>query len=353
MRYSVLERTLYKQVENSIRDVTPGVMIRAYQNGRVVCDISVGQTYAYYDLASLTKPIFATQAMMLAFEKGHWNMDSRVQDFLKWFPSEETRVQDLLTHCSGLEWWLPLYQKIDSQLSYEEKREQLRIILSGQKLNPTDRSIYSDIGFMVLGFVLERIYQKPLLDIWIEIREQFCPGTTLEFHPDNKTEHRQSLFAPTEECLWRRRLLQGEVHDENCWTLGGISTHAGLFGSLDDVGWYVLNLRSQLLGIAKYHIRQKTTQLFCRRARPPGCGDWALGYMMPTPGGASCGQYFSLNSIGHTGFTGTSFWYDPHMDLVIVILSNRLVYGRENKCFAKLRPDIHNWIVEGYKKSSI
>ena len=120
----------------------------------------------------------------------------------------------------------------------------------------------------------------------------------------------------------------------------------------DDLGWHALNIRSQLLGIARYEVKQKTAQLFAKRAVEEGKGDWALGFMMPTPGQASCGHYFDLSSIGHTGFTGTSTWYDPKMDLAVCILSNRLVYGRENNRFKDLRPKIHNWLVEGLRKSA-
>lgn len=353
MKYSVLEKNVIRHLEESIRDTTPGVMVRAYQGGRIICDVAVGNTYAYYDYASLTKIIFTTQAMMQAFADEKWNFDSRVKNFLPWFPSAETRITELLTHSSGLPWWLPLYQKIDVQGSLDQRREQLREILQDTPLEKAPVAVYSDIGFMVLGFLLEKFYEKSLLDIWLEIKEKFYLGTTLEFHPDNKPLAKTSLYAPTEECPVRKKLVQGEVHDLNCWALGGVSTHSGLFGSIDDAGWYSLHLRSQLMGIARYSIRQKTAQFFAQRALPEGKGDWALGYMMPTPGAASCGTYFSLNSVGHTGFTGTSIWYDPKMDMSIMILSNRVLYGADNKAFAKLRPQIHNWIVENYRRSGV
>ncbi|MGZ3772099.1 MAG: serine hydrolase domain-containing protein [Pseudobdellovibrionaceae bacterium] len=353
MKYSVLEKNLIKQLEDSIKDTTPGVMVRAYQSGRIICDVAVGNTYPYYDLASLTKIIFTTQAMIYAFESGKWTFDSKVSDFLPWFHHTEVKVTELLTHSSGLTWWLPLYSEIKPEKTREEKREQLREILQGLPLEKKDTAVYSDIGFLVLGFVLEKIFDKPLLDIWDDIKNKFYAGTTIEFHPDNKFSTRANLFAPTEECPYRKKLIQGEVHDLNCWSLGGISTHAGLFASIDDVGWFSLHLRSHLLGIARYSIRQKTAQLFAKRALPEGRGDWAMGYMMPTPGAASCGSYFSLDSIGHTGFTGTSVWYDPKMDMSIVVLSNRVLYGSDNKAFGNLRPQIHNWIVENYRRSGI
>lgn len=353
MKYSVLEKNLITHLEDRIRDTTPGVMVRAYQGGKIICDVSVGNTYAYYDLASLTKVIFTQQAMMYAFELGKWNFDTKVAEVLPWFAHKDVKLTQLLTHSSGLVWWMPFYQEINLSLSFEQRREQLRSILQNLKLEKHEAAVYSDVGFLVLGFVLEVFFDRPLLDVWIEIKNKFYSGTTLEFHAENQTTIKTSLFAPTEECSVRRKLVQGEVHDLNCWALGGVSTHAGLFGSLDDVGWYSLHLRSQLMGIARYSIRQKTAQLFAKRALPDGQGDWAMGYMMPTPGSASCGAYFSLDSIGHTGFTGTSVWYDPKMDMSVIVLSNRVLYGSENKAFSKLRPDIHNWIVENYRKSGI
>lgn len=353
MKYSVLEKNVISQVQSRLTDVTPGVMVRAYQAGRLVCDIAVGDTYAYYDLASLTKIIYTTQAMMVAFEEKKWNLETTVQSLLPWFKHPQVLVQDLLTHSSGLAWWLPIFKDLNIESPWQERRQQLKSILEKCPVEQTSTSVYSDIGFMVLGFILEAFYQKNLMEIWQDLKDKFYRGTTLEFHPRNITTQRLSLFAPTEECPWRGRLLQGEVHDENCWALGGVSTHAGLFGSIDDLGWYSLLLRSQLMGIAKLQIKIKTAQIFARRARPNGQGDWALGFMLPTPGQASCGGYFALNSIGHTGFTGTSIWYDPKADLSVCILSNRLVYGRDNKRFSQLRPEIHNWIVEGLRKSSI
>lgn len=352
MRLAVFEKGLIEQIRPRIRDVTPGVMVRAYQGGKLVADVSVGETWAYYDLASLTKVIFSVQSAMLAYERGLWKTDSRVADFLPWFPHPQVQVVDLLTHSSGLPWWKPLFKEIDLHKNLEERRDQLKAILVGMELDPSEQSIYSDVGFLLLGFVLEAIYEKPLPEIWDEVRSLFYEGTTLEFHPQHEMKYPRNLYAPTEECPWRKRLLQGEVHDENAWSLGGLSTHAGLFGSIDDVGWALLNFRSQYYGIGRAPIKMRTAQLFAKRARPEGMGDWAMGFMMPTPGGASCGSYFSLDSIGHTGFTGTSLWFDPKADLAVAILSNRVLYGRENNSFKNLRPEIHNWIVEGLRRAA-
>ncbi len=353
MKFSVLEKNLMMKIEENMRDVCPGVVVRAYQNGRVICDISVGNTYPYYDLASLTKIIFTTQVMMLAYENQAWNLETKIQDRLSWFPSDQVRVRDLLHHTSGMDWWKPFYQEMNRELPREERFHSLQPLLAAEKLSECLKCVYSDLNFLVLGFFLEKIYQKGLLEIWREVKELFYDGTTLDFNVDNIPLYKRSLYAPTEECPWRKKLIQGEAHDENTWALGGVSTHAGLFGSIDDVSWYALALRSQLLGIAKYRVRQKTAQLFAERAIAPEVGDFALGFMLPTKGKSSSGSYLSLNSVGHTGFTGTSMWYDPKQDLSIIVLSNRLLYGRDNNRFRELRPKIHDWLYEGLRKSSL
>ncbi|PIS11824.1 MAG: D-alanyl-D-alanine carboxypeptidase [Bdellovibrio sp. CG10_big_fil_rev_8_21_14_0_10_47_8] len=352
MATSLFEKKLKQQIQERLSPATPGVQVQVFQMGKKVCDIELGETFPYYDLASLTKIIFTVQAFMKAFEEKRWDLNSRVQDFCPWFPYENVLIKDCLTHSSGLPWWAPLYQKLDLTTSSLNRWVEGGRIIRGMEVMRSEASVYSDIGFIVLGHVLEAMYSLPLLENWSRLKDDFYSRSTLNFHPENKPPYPIKQYAPTERCSWRNKILQGEVHDDNSWSFGGVAPQAGLFGSVDDVSWYGLLLRSQLRGISKTSIRQKTAQLFSSRARPRGKGDWALGYMMPTPGTASAGSYFSLYSIGHTGFTGTSLWYDPSQDLLVTILSNRVFLGRENKEFASLRPQIHNWVVEGLKRKA-
>lgn len=350
MKYTSQENKLIEKIRQAIPDVTPGVTARAYHLGRLVCDISVGHTTPYYDLASLTKVIFTQQAMMEAFDRGLWNLDTTVKEILPDF-QHDILIKSLLNHTSGLEWWLPFYQSIPLDLPWVQKRPWIYRQINESKLNANEKAVYSDLGFILLGFILEKLQGKNLYQIWLDLKERCYAATTLDFHLENKTEIPREQFAPTEDCPWRKRIMRAEVHDENTWSFGGISTHAGLFGSIEDVSAFGLNVRSQLQGIARYHVRQKTAQLFATRSTPPEVGDWALGYMMPSPAGASCGPHFSVLSIGHTGFTGTSFWYDPRNDLLVLVLSNRVHYGRENRAFVSLRPQIHSWIYESLKRT--
>ena len=352
MRFSQFEDKLIKKIEEKLPGAAPGVQVQVHQGGRKICDISVGTTYAYYDLASLTKAIFTSCALMKAFDEGKWNLQTKVCDLLPWFPHSEVYLVQCLTNTSGAPWWSDFYKHIDLNKSVPERWDQLHPLIQDLPWAKSDKAVYSDIGFLILGMCLEKIEQASLLDIWKKLKENFYPRlSTLEFHQGNVPPNDVKYYAPTERCPWRGRLIQGEVHDENAWALGGVASHAGLFASIDDVSWVGLFLRSQLMGISKIQVKLKTAKLFMGRALPLGKGDCALGFMMPTPGSSSSGDYFSPYSIGHTGFTGTSFWFDPSSDLLIVVLSNRVFLGRDLKEFLKLRPSIHNWVIEGLRRA--
>lgn len=352
MRQSLLEQRLFKRIEAALPGVAPGVQLQVHQQGRKVVDIAVGDTFPYYDFASLTKIIFTVPAMMLAYEEGLWNFDTTIKYCWPEFPHPQVRLSQCLTHSSGAPWWYHFYKELDLQSDEAERRRWVKEKIATLEWQPQDVSVYSDVGIISLGFCLENLFQRNLAEIWKLLKERLFTGlATLDFHYSNSMSEPQRFYAPTERCPWRGRLIQGEVHDENCWAMGGVSTHAGLFGSIDDLSWYGLFLRSQLLGHSRTLIKSKTVKTFANRARPLGKGDWAMGFMMPTPGGASCGEHFSPYAIGHTGFTGTSLWYDPTADLVVAILSNRVLLGRELDSFAKiLRPSIHNWVVEELRR---
>ena len=350
MKYSVLEKKLADKIQEHISEAAPGVSMQVHQAGRKICDIRVGKTYAYYDYASLTKIIFTVQAFILAFEQKKWDFQSKVIDFIPWFRHENIKITDLLTHQSGLLWWKDFYHELNLNEPIIHRWSELATHIRDLPLEKTDKAVYSDVGFLTLAYVLEAMYSKPLALVWQDLQEAFYGRTTLHFNPENKPTYDLKLYAPTTDCPWRKKMIQGEVHDENAWALGGVSTHAGLFGSIDDLGWYALFLRSQLFGIPKTQIRQKTFQLFTQKAMPTSQGDWAMGYMMPTKGSSSSGKYFSSSSIGHTGFTGTSLWYDPATDISIGILTNRVIMGRDNPNFKLLRPELHNWVIEALRR---
>lgn len=371
MKFTTLEKVLLEKIRPAIVDVTPGVHVKAYQGGRLACDITIGETQPYYDLSSLTKIIFNQQKWMYAYDQGLWNFTTKVKDLVPDFFDSEILVKDLLTHTAGLEWWKPFYQTLwengheSSGINWETQRAKLWKLLNTKESFAEDASkhtiansnlkkaVYSDLDILILGYALENMFKKNLLQVWDDVKTDFYPNSTLHFNVNHVPTFDRSLYAPTEFSGYRKKTVLAEVHDENTWALGGVSNHAGLFGSADDVAGYGLLIRSQLHGIARYKIRQKTAQLFAGRALSIEQGDWAMGYMLPSPppATASCGPLFSIHSIGHTGFTGTSLWYDPRRDLLVVVLSNRVNYSRENQRFLKLRPQIHTWVFEATERN--
>jgi CubicO group peptidase (beta-lactamase class C family) len=322
---------------------TPGLKFEVYKGGNLVCHYEGGQVYPYYDLASLTKVLFTVPAMMLAMQKGLWKSDTLVREVLTWWPHSQTKIVDLLTHSSGLTWWKAFYVDLVKYPTIPERWEALKQELIQSKLDENPKSVYSDVGFLSLAFVLQQLWGQPLEKIWDIVKAEMAPQSTLHWNPPGKTHFPLADYAPTEVCDWRGRRMHGEVHDENGWSLGGVSSHAGLFGNCRDVAAVFLSYRRAYYDLN--HPLHQTVRFFCQRHIPAEKGDWALGLVIPSVGSSTSGQFFSPQSIGHTGFTGTSAWWDPERDLLVVILSNRVYLGRDKREFAKLRPLLHDEIV--------
>ncbi len=333
---------LKKRLEALIEGATPGLSLQAYHKGKKCIDIKVGQTAQYYDLASLTKIIFTVPALVKAVENKKVKIEEPIKKYLPWFAFDKLKVINCLTHTTGYPQWVPFYKKI-YQKEESLKKEELQRLLRTCVLNKDaeDKSVYSDINMWVLGELLERVYEKPLLEIWNEIAKDWGIKEIF-FHDHNKLKYSRSQYAPTENCKWRKRILRGEVHDENAWAMGGVAPHAGLFGSVQSVSYWGLELKKRIK-------TQSVMKRFVKRAVEPRVGDWALGFMLPSRGWgrfSSCGHSFSKRSFGHTGFVGTSIWYDPDCDLLVTLLSHRVHPTRENTKFRLVRPQIHDLIYQ-------
>jgi CubicO group peptidase (beta-lactamase class C family) len=153
-------------------------------------------------------------------------------------------------------------------------------------------------------------------------------------------------FAATEDCPWRKGVLQGEVHDDNAWTLGGYSGHAGLFSTAEEVYVIANMLREHYLGKRDDSFKPKTVREFFRRQDIVKGSDWALGWDTRALEGSSAGKYFSRDSVGHTGFTGTSIWMDLNKDVIAILLTNRVHLKRDNDKIKQFRPVFHDSIME-------
>jgi CubicO group peptidase (beta-lactamase class C family) len=202
---------------------------------------------------------------------------------------------------------------------------------------PGMRSVYSDLGFIVLGFVLEDIGEQPLADQFASIARElgeigFSPGPA---------EVRRT--APTEDDPWRGRVLRGEVHDENAYALGGAAGHAGLFGTATSVGAFARSVLATFHG-PTWLGEPALMRTFAARSDVPGSSR-ALAWdtMRPT---SSCGTLMSPTAIGHTGFTGTSLWIDYERDVYVVLLTNRVHPTRANEALVALRPQVHDAVMQ-------
>jgi serine-type D-Ala-D-Ala carboxypeptidase len=338
------EKRLTQKLQTLPPGVTPGLKIQVYDQGRKRVDLSWGKTWAYYDLASLTKILFTTLACMNLVAEKKLDLKKPVTFYLPWLPFEKVKVRDLLRHRSGLHWWQPYYKKISQDLTPDLRYAQLFRLLREGAWRAPQKTLYSDLDFFVLGAVLEAVEEKPLFEIWSQMQAQHSVLQGLHFNRLNQPTYKTKTYAPTEKCPWRKKTLQGEVHDDNAWALGGV---AGLFGRIEDVASWALALRATALGRrGAFKVSPPIVHQFLQRAVPVKEGDWTLGFMLPTRGAASCGQYFSEKTVGHTGFTGTSLWWDPKQDRMVILLSNRVHPHREPNLLKHFRPLIHDWVWE-------
>jgi CubicO group peptidase (beta-lactamase class C family) len=311
-----------------------------------------------FDLASLTKPLATALALMVLADRGQLNFAAPLGEVLpaEWLPPDKhpLTLGSLLTHRAGLPAWRPFYQELLAAPP-ETRPTLLERLAAATPLShaPDTVTVYSDLGFMLLKTVAEEISGQNL--------DQFCREEiyrplglkTLGFIPltkpaqtvpttDNrqpKTENR--IYAATEPGLIPGRPLAGAVHDENAWAAGGVAGHAGLFGTGREVFHMVACLYLAYGGERLGPLTPATVKLWL--TVPPGA-DRACGFDTPGPDPAqrAAGRYFSPRSVGHLGFTGTSFWLDLDSGQMVVLLTNRVHLGRDDKVrIAAFRPRFH------------
>jgi CubicO group peptidase (beta-lactamase class C family) len=294
--------------------------------------------YTIWDLASLTKVIGTTTALMQLWADHRVDLDAPVQRYLPEFvgPHKElVTVRHLLTHSSGLPGWRPLYKEATSPA------EALRLLYQTPlDTLPGVRMVYSDLGAMLLGKIVERVSGEPL-DVYLR-RHVFAPlgMTSTMFKPPKRLLPR---IAPTERDPWRGRLVHGEVHDENAYFLGGVSGHAGLFSDAADLSRFArMYLEGGQLDGARI-VTPAAIDTFTR-VQDSALSNRALGWEVPN-GSNSAGHEMSNRAFGHTGFTGTSIWIDPARDLFVILLTNRVDPTRDNPRLGPVRVQLADAVV--------
>ncbi len=306
-----------------------------------------GQLDTVYDLASLTKPLATTAALMQLVARGELDPESLLCEQLPELrgPARELRLWHLLAHASGLPAWRPFFEQVQG-LAPARRRQAIRRLAAATPLEapPGKRVVYSDLGFILLDWALERASGLRLDRL--AAREVYGPLALRRtcFLPldDRRADalRAQLDLAPTERCPWRGRRLVGEVHDDNCSAMGGVSGHAGLFSTAYEV--HLLARELWLAHAGERSIFERETVRRFLGARPVRGETRALGWDRPSAVGASCGAAFSRRAVGHLGFTGTSLWIDLERPLWVVLLTNRVYHGREPNPMKALRPRLHD-----------
>jgi CubicO group peptidase (beta-lactamase class C family) len=320
-----------------------------------------------FDLASLTKPIATTTAVLLLAGDGALGIDDPVSKFLPEFAERDKQgvtLRHLLTHSSGLRPWRGFHDLLlDKERRTGERligtpaaREFVleRVLRSALVHEPGAAAVYGDLDFIVLGAVVEAVARRPLDEFAAErifgplgMRDSFFvrSGDGVPGLP----EAVRRRVAATENCPWRGRIVWGEVHDPNASVMGGVAGHAGLFSSADDVMSFAQTILDVWHGRSDRFPRELLRTFLTRQHLPAG-SDWALGWDTPTQGASSSGKHFSEPSVGHLGFTGTSLWIDLEREAIVVMLTNRVHLVAKRSRF-ELRPIVHDGILEAFAEA--
>jgi serine-type D-Ala-D-Ala carboxypeptidase len=303
-----------------------------------VRDSTVPGTRTIYDLASLTKIVATTTIMMQLVDQGRVQLNAPVVRYLPTWRGPgvaSVTIRQLLTHSSGLAAWRPFYKE-----AVDRADATAQLMLIGPEVPPDTRYLYSDMNFMLLGLVIEAVTMQPLEDAFQTRVARPLRMVDTRFRPDSLVRAR---VAPTEFDPWRGRQLRGEVHDENASRFDGVSGHAGLFATADDLTSFArLWLNGGTLAGTRLASPRTVTQfsrVFDRRF-----SQRALGWETPN-GSNSAGKRLSPRAFGHTGFTGTSLWIDPSRDLFILLLTNRVNPTRENRRIGAVRTALADAVV--------
>lgn len=345
--------------ESEILAAAPSLTISVHHRGKKIFQEQYGEDYSFYDWASLTKIVYLASMWMRTFQTHAVKASDPLQAYWPEFRHADVRIADLLTHTSGLPWWNSYYKQ-NLKVAPSKRQECLEQQLLKENIKFSKEAVYSDVDMLVLGVALSRIYEKSWLQIWEEYASDF-PKWQAHYNIVGKHPlFAKGLYAPTakkgsvlgsspklRQVDFRNKLIQGEVHDPNTWSLGGVSVHAGIFGRIEDFDLWMLTLIRAFKGDEKTPFGDPAVvREFVKRKTRKEQGDFGYIFMKPSKPTSSAGQYFSADSFGHLGFTGTSTWYDPKRDLLVTILSNRCFNGPDQTAMRALRPKIHDLVVE-------
>jgi len=337
--------------------IFPGGVLLVSQNGDVmlheafgVGDLTTGMpvsTRTIFDLASLTKPLATTLAVMKLVEGGFLSLDHTLGDLLpacRGTDKTGISVRNLLYHSSGLPDYRTYFKELAKEVPTGRRDSILIRVLNEPLSHPVgEKVVYSDLGFILLRGIVETVSGCRLDDI---VRDKIYLPLQLTdlFFVNVENPLPGERFAATEDCPWRHRRIRGVVHDENAYSVGGVDGQAGLFGTAADVHSLLVEMLATYSGGRSHHIfKSGLLREFLDYGRDT---ERALGFDRPAAKGSAGGSYLSRNSVGHLGFTGTSFWMDLDRSIIMILLTNRVHPRRDNEKIRVFRPILHDAIME-------
>ena len=342
-----------KAIENN---VFPGAQLFVSKGDGILYNGGIGKlTYkkdakfvdrnTMYDVASLTKGLATTPIIMKLVQKKKLALDFPISEFYDEYSfgdKKDVTIKHLLAHTSGLKSYVEYYKTTN----LNNKESIINDILN-QKLeySPGTKVVYSDLGMILLYDIIEKVTNSSFEKLASKYYYNPLIMKNTYFNPSEKLKNN---VAPTEyDNYYRKRLIHGEVHDENAYILGGISGHAGLFSTASDIANFSKLFINDGVFLGRRYLKKSIIKKFTKRENYPVNTDRAIGWDTPSRNGkSSAGDYFSENTFGHLGFTGSSLWVDPDKDIIVVLLTNRVHPSRENtKEMYLFRREFHNSLI--------
>ncbi|MCP3874159.1 MAG: serine hydrolase [Desulfobacteraceae bacterium] len=341
------------------KGVFPGAVLLCAENHEIIFHESYGmadisekkrmQKDSIFDLASLTKPLATTLAMSKLIETQKISSDQTIGSILKEFKHSDKNditIDMLLRHTSGLPAYREYFRQIVKVTS--DSREYLKkklLVQESLENKMGECQVYSDLGFMILSWIIETVTGQKL-DQFVSDQIYSPLGINdLSFFDinsyNNKKKEWGERIVATQKCPWRKKMLIGEVDDDNAWAVGGVDGHAGLFGDAVSVYMVCCEILNAIQGNQTKVLDTNILKAFVQRKKQQ---DMVAGFDTPSKEKSSSGAYFSSSSIGHLGFTGTSFWIDPKISFIVIFLTNRVHPSRINEGIKEIRPLIHDLV---------
>jgi CubicO group peptidase (beta-lactamase class C family) len=341
-------------IESALGRVCTAAVLHVRIDGKVVADLPFGVvtpgghpvvTETPFDLASLTK-IFAGTALLSLFDERRFALDDSIVSLIPEFGGHDARrksvtFRHLLSHTSGL----PAHVSFRDEVAGAAVIA--RVCATPLTSMPGSTVAYSDLGFMLVGTAIERLTSRSLSEIVTERVLEPLRAVDAGFNPPLDV---RSRIACTERDSWRGRLLQGEVHDENCWAMGGVSAHAGLFARAATVADLGEAYRDGGLASGGRALTRHTSLSATREWARSADERRGLAWALRTDQRQSCGSLFGPRSFGHTGYTGTSLWVDPDRGVTVALLTNRVYFTRDPQPVFELRGAVHDAVVEDVER---